>query len=281
VSLPLDVTLLVLGAALMHASWNAIVKSSPDKLLDTTLLAAGGGLMCLAALPFLPPPEPASWPWLAASVVLHFLYFIALIGAYQWGDLSHTYPLMRGVAPLLVALAGVVVLQETLTLPIWTGIALISVGIVGPMLAQHDLQHTPTRATLIALANAFLIASYTLVDGAGTRLSGDPVSYCVWLFMLDAIPITSLALVLRGRELLGYARSRWHWGLLGSALTIVSYGIVLWALTRAPVAAVAALRETSVVIATVIGTVLFKEKFGGWRIPGAVLVVGGITALRL
>ncbi len=278
--MPIDVTVLVLGAALMHASWNAIVKSSPDKLLDTAMLAVGGGLVGLAALPFLPLPEPASWPWLTASVVLHFLYFLALIGAYQWGDLSHTYPLMRGVAPLLVALAGVLVLQETLTLPIWAGIVLISIGIVGPMLVQHDLQNTSARATLSALANAFLIASYTLVDGVGTRLSGDPVSYCVWLFMLNAMPITALALALRGRALWGYARSRWHWGLVGSVLTIASYGIVLWAMTRAPVAAVAALRETSVVIATLIGTVLFKEKFAGWRIPGAILVLCGITALR-
>lgn len=265
----------------MHATWNAIVKSSESKLLDTASIAMGASLICLLTLPFFPMIERASWPWLAASVVLHFLYFTALIGAYRWGDLSHTYPLMRGLAPLLVALAGVAALSEHLTPAIWTGIGLISTGIIGPMLLQRHLRETPLRATLIAVANAFIIASYTLVDGVGTRLSGNAVSYCLWLFFLDGFPITALALAMRGREVWRYAGTRWKPCMIGAALTVASYGIVLWAMTRAPVAAVAALRETSVVIATVIGTMFLNEPLGRWRIPGAILVTGGVIALRL
>lgn len=279
--IPIDVTLLVLGAALMHASWNAIVKSSASKLLDTASIAIGASALCLLAVPFFPVPDRASWPWLAVSVALHFLYFTALIGAYRWGDLSHTYPLMRGLAPLLVALAGAVALNEDLTSAIWMGIGLISAGIVGPMLLQRDLQETPRRATLIALANAFIIAGYTLVDGVGARLSGNAVSYCLWLFLFDGFPIAALALAMRGKEAWRYAGTRWKPCTIGAALTVASYGIVLWAMTRAPVAAVAALRETSVVFATMIGTMFLREPFGRWRIPGAILVTGGVIALRL
>lgn len=274
-------TLLVLGAALMHASWNAIVKSSESKLLEIASIAIGASLMCLVALPFLPLPAPASWPWLGASVVLHFLYFTALVGAYRWGDLSHTYPLMRGLAPMLVALAGVAVLKEHLTSAIWSGIGLISVGVVAPMLLQRQRQDTTIRATLIAVANAFIIASYTLVDGVGARLSGNALSYCLWLFVLDGLPIAALALAMRGREVWRYAGARWKPCMIGAALTVASYGIVLWAMTRAPVAAVAALRETSVVIAALIGTTFLNEPFGRWRIPGAILVMSGVVALRL
>ena len=131
-SLPLDVTLLVLLAALMHASWNAIAKSAANKLLDITAMAVAGGAACALVLPFLPVPEREAWPWLAASLLLHFLYFMALVGAYNRADLSHAYPLMRGVAPLLVALFGVILLNDQLTVSMWAGVALISTGILLP-----------------------------------------------------------------------------------------------------------------------------------------------------
>jgi drug/metabolite transporter (DMT)-like permease len=280
-SLPLDVTLLVLLAALMHAAWNAIAKTATVTLLDIATMAVAAGALCALALPFVPFPERAAWPWLAASVVLHCLYFVALVGAYQSGALSHAYPLMRGLAPLLVALFGIALFDDRLTAAMWAGIALISGGVLLPFGVRGAAFGMPGRATLFALCNAVLIAGYTLVDGMGTRLSASPLAYCLWLFVFDAFPITLLALARHRGEVWAYMRRRRHAGVLGGALTIGSYGIVLWAMTRAPIAAVAALRETSVIFAAVIGCVVLREGFGAPRIAGALLVAGGIAALRL
>lgn len=280
-ALPLDVTLLVLLAALMHASWNAIAKSSTSKLLDITTMALAGGAICALALPFVPLPEPDVWPWLAASLLLHFLYFMALVGAYRWGDLSHAYPLMRGVAPLLVALLGVFLLDDRLTVSMWAGVLLISGGILVPFWLRPAGEGAHWKGTLFALANTVIIATYTLVDGFGTRLSSNPLSYCLWLFLLDPLPILALALARHRGGVWTYMQRRWLPCAIGGALTIAAYGIVLWAMTRAPIAAVAALRETSVIFAALIGSVLLREGFGALRIGGAVLVACGIAALRL
>ncbi len=280
-SLPLDVTLLVLMAALMHAAWNAIAKSGANKLLDITAMAVAGGAACALALPFLPVPEPAAWPWLAASLLLHFLYFMALVGAYDAADLSHAYPLMRGVAPLFVALFGVVLLDDHLTTAMWAGVALISTGILLPFWLRAGTQKNLLKSSSFALANAVVIAAYTLVDGLGTRLSANALSYCLWLFLLDPLPILAVALARHGGGVWRHLQRRWFVCALGGVLTVGAYGIVLWAMTRAPIAAVAALRETSVIFAAVIGSVFLHEGFGKARIAGAVLVVCGIAALRL
>jgi drug/metabolite transporter (DMT)-like permease len=280
-SLPLDVTLLVLLAALMHASWNAIAKTATVTLLEIATMALAAALTCALAIPFLPFPEPASWPWLAASVLLHFLYFMALVGAYDGGALSHAYPLMRGLAPMLTALCGFVLLDDRLTPAMWAGIALICGGVLLPFWMRRAAFGVPAKSTLFALGNAAIIASYTLVDGAGTRLSASPVAYCVWLFIFDALPITVFAFARHRGQVAVYMRVRWRAGILGGLLTVGSYGIVLWAMTRAPIAAVAALRETSVIFAAVIGSIVLREGFGAPRIAGAVLVGCGIAALRL
>ena len=278
-SLPADIVLLVLVAALLHAAWNAIVKSSTDKLLDAATLSIAAALICLVILPFLPIPEAASWPWLAASAVLHVCYFLTLAGTYHRGDLSHVYPLMRGTAPLLVAMFGVVLLDDRLSAGLWAGVVLISFGILVPVLWQPAA--VSGRGTLIALGNAVIIACYTLIDGIGTRVSGNAVTYCLWIFVLDVIPIVVVALALRQRKVWEYAMRRWKPCTAGALCLLLSYGIVLWAMTRAPIAAVAALRETSVIFAAVIGSVLLKEQMGRLRIAGAVVVACGIAALRL
>ena len=279
VNLPWHVTLLVLCAALMHAAWNAIVKSSANKLLDTVTLSMAAGLISLLLLPFLPPPAREAWPWLTASVVLHVFYFLTLAAAYRWGDLSHAYPLMRGTAPMLVALIGIFLLDDRLTAGMWGGIALISAGVLMPVLWRPHA--VSKRATLIAFGNAIIIAGYSLVDGFGTRASGQPVSYCLWIFVLDVLPILLVAIAIHRREVWRYTLRRWWPCAAGAVCTLASYGIVLWAMTRAPIAAVAALRETSVVFAAIIGVVLLKEQLGRLRIAGAVLVACGIVALRL
>lgn len=265
----------------MHAAWNAIAKAGPVTLLDIATMAVAAAALCAVVLPFLPFPERASWPWLAASVLLHFLYFVALVGAYQWGDFSHAYPLMRGLAPLLVALFGIVLFDDQLTAAMWAGVVLISSGVLLPFWLRPAAFRVPAKGTLFALSNALIIAAYTLVDGMGTRLSANPVSYCLWLFLFDAFPIMALALARHGNGVWDYMRQRWQPGVLGGALTLGSYGIVLWAMTHAPIAAVAALRETSVIFAALIGCMVLREGFGAPRIAGAVLIAGGIVALRL
>lgn len=279
----------VLFGALLHASWNALVKSGSDKALDTALihiLACGVGAALVLAVG---PPRPQALPWIAASLVIHIGYYVALAGAYRHGDLGMTYPIMRGSGPLLVTLAlglsGGAIIDESVSLATWLGVAGISGGVLLVGLSPSAPGGDHRRALQYALLNACIIAAYTIVDGIGVRTSGNALQYIALLTMLDGIPY--FLLVMHGRGKAGrpaawaHMRKRWPIALLGTLASIGSYGIALWAMTRAPVAAVAALRETSVLFAVLLGTVLLKEHFGLRRAAGTLLVVGGVMALRL
>lgn len=276
---PLHVFLFVLLAALLHASWNAIIKSSGNAALDTVALTIAAALLACLILPLTEAPAAASWPWLAASVALHVCYFLMLGAVYRLGDLSHVYPLMRGIAPLLVALTGAVWLGESLSVAVWSGIALICVGILLPVV-RHP-QVLAERATPLALVIAGVTASYTLVDGYGTRASGSSLGYCLWMFVLEAPPIVFAAWLSQRGRVWTYCLQRWRFAATGAVCVVGSYSIALWAMTEAPIAAVAALRETSVLFAAVIGCTLLKEKLGVWRVTGAAIIAGGMAMLRL
>src|SRR5687768_639864 len=278
--MPLEVTLAVLGAALAHATWNAMIKSSRDVLLDMTLVVFFAGLLTAPFMLAVPLPPTAAWPYIAASMALHLVYYIALVGAYRAGDLSHGYPIMRGVAPLIVSVCALAWLGEAPTPTVWTGILLICGGVLS--LGFVGFRWAESRVSLgWALANAVIIAAYTLVDAAGVRASGRAEVYVVWLFTLDALPFTVLIFVLKKEQLLPYVRRFWLRGLVGGVLSAGAYGVVLWAVTRAPVAAVAALRETSVIFAALIGAWLLKEGHIARRIAGAVTVAAGVIALKI
>jgi len=281
VELTLGVTLAVLGAGLLHASWNALLKSSGggDPLLDTATVVAGSTVCSLVALPFVPVPLAAAWPMAFASAIIHFGYYITLAHAYRTGDLSFAYPLMRGTAPLLVALLGMLFLRELPSLQVALGVALISGGIFAIAFAQRH--HHPRAAVYWALTNAAIIAVYTLVDGAGARASGSALGYVLWLTFVEGVAFLAWIRWRRGDASVRYIRVQWRRGLLGGFCSVAAYGIVLWAMTRAPVAAVAALRETSVLFAAIIGTMLLKEGFGLARLAGAASVVAGVAALKL
>jgi phosphonate utilization associated putative membrane protein len=235
----------------------------------------------------LPPRE--AWPFLAASLTIHVAYYITLNGAYQHGDLGTTYPIMRGSAPMLVALGSSTVLGESLTLAAWMGVAAVTLGVlmVGLSRPAQALHHH--RAIGFALANAVVIAAYTFVDGSGVRVTvaggHTAASYVVLLFVLDGIPYPALVFAQRSAEgrraIAAYARKRWPLATLGGLASLGSYGIALWAMTRAPVAAVSALRETSVLFATALSVLVLKERFGLQRASGAVVIVAGVVALRL
>ena len=278
--LTLGVTAAVLAAALGHATWNAMIKSSGDVLLDMTLVVFFAGVATLPFLPLVEAPGRAVWPYIAASMTIHIAYYVALVGAYRAGDLSHGYPLMRGIAPLLTSLCAIWWLGEAPRPLVWVGIVLICGGVLSLGLAGFHWR-TSRVSTLWALANAVIIATYTLVDAAGVRAAGRPDTYVVWLFVLDAIPFPLVVLALRKNELLAYGRRYWLRGLFGGALSAAAYGVVLWAMTRAPVAAVAALRETSVIFAALIGAWLLKEGHIARRVAGAITVAAGVVVLRI
>lgn len=276
----LGVTLAVLGAGFLHALWNALLKAAAgEPMLDTALIVAGSSVVCLPLLPFVDLPDRGALPYAATSVALHFGYYVALAGAYRRGDLSFAYPLMRGVAPLIVTILGIVFLREHPSLATLAGIALISAGII--VIAWFASGHHTPAAAGWALTNAAIIALYTLVDGAGARASGNAWRYVIWLIFFEGVPFIAYILATRGRPAARYLRLRWRRGIAGGAASLAAYGIVLWAMTRAPVAVVAALREVSVLFAGMIGAFYLKESFGWRRLAGAASVVLGIAALRL
>ena len=283
------VVLAVLLGAALHAGWNALVKSSGDKPLDTALVHLMGALVAVPLLVIVGLPGPAGLPYIAASLVIHIGYYIALAGAYQHGDLGLTYPIMRGFAPLLVALGSGSLIGEVPSPAAWAGVIGITTGVALVGLARPGEALHHRKALMFAFANAGIIAVYTVVDGLGVRAEvatgGSALRYVMLLFVLDGIAYPLLVWLRRGPEgrahILAYARQRWPLAAVGGSASIGSYAIALWAMTRAPVASVAALRETSVLFAAVLGTVLLKEKFGLQRAIGTAVIVAGVMALRL
>jgi drug/metabolite transporter (DMT)-like permease len=276
VEIPLPVALAVLGAALLHAAWNALLKSGADKQLDAIGLAFGSGAVALAAAPFLGAPARESWPWIAASAAVHIAYFWLLAGAYRWGDLSFSYPIMRGGGPLIVTVAGVAMFGEVLPWAETLGVVCISAGILA--FATHP-SHDPQalrKSLAFALGNAGVIAAYTLIDAQGARLSGAPVAYTLWFFVVNGVVITTVGMLQRGREVRRHFLRRWGTTFGGGALAVGAYGIALWAMTLAPVALVAVLSETSVVFAAVLGAVFLKEPFTPRRLAATLAPYSGL-----
>ncbi|MBC7436338.1 MAG: EamA family transporter [Bdellovibrionales bacterium] len=265
---------------MLHASWNALVKSSEDKAMDTALIHVLGSVVAIPLVMVVGFPPPAAWPYIAVSLTVHIGYYIALTEAYRDGDLGLTYPLMRGVAPLLVALSAAFTLGEVLTPLAWAGVLGITCGVLVLGLSRHATDSP--RAVAFALCNAVVIAIYTVVDGLGVRISGNTAQYVATLFLLDGWPFGLIVLARRGRAVAWpYARRRWPVALAGALASFGSYGIALWAMTRAPVASVAALRETSVLFAALLGAWFLKEAFTPRRMVGVFTIVAGVMALRL
>ena len=270
----------VLFGALLHAGWNALVKSSTDKALDTALIHLLGSVVAVPLVLMVGLPPGSAWPWLTASLVIHVAYYSALAGAYQHGDLGLTYPLMRGTAPVLVALSATVTLGETLSPLSWVGVLAVSAGVLTLGLSKQAF--AAPKAVRFALVNAVIIAIYTVVDALGVRASGHALQYVATLFMLDGWPFALIVFLRRrGDGVLPYARKRWPIALVGAVASLGSYGIALWAMTQAPVATVAALRETAVLFAVLIGAWFLKETFTPRRLVGTCVIVAGVMALRM
>jgi drug/metabolite transporter (DMT)-like permease len=269
--------IVLIGAAL-HAVWNALIKGTGDTGITTALVVLGAGLVAVVVLPFLPPIDAASWPFLLTSTMLQTLYFALVAAAYSATSMSIAYPLMRGLAPMIVAGVGTVAIGEHPTALGWLSIALISAGVVS--LAFRG-RIADGRGIALALCNAVVIAGYTLVDGIGVRLSGAPPAYTLSLSLLTAVPFTAWMLLRRRAAFVEAVRSRWHLGLIGGIATVSSYGLALWAMTEAPVALVSALRETSIVFGTLIAYVVLRERIDLPRLVSTAVIVLGAIILRL
>lgn len=279
--LPVDVVTAVLLGALLHATWNALVHAASDKFFDTVLVVGGAGALTACWLPFAPAPAVESWPYLAASVLIHVGYFTFVAFCYRNAELSFAYPLMRGSAPALSAVAVALLLHESPSPGGWVGVLLVSCGVI---LLAGDASHSGSfrlAPTALALGNAGVIVMYTLVDGVGARLSGHAFSYTGWMFLLTAVPLLVALFARRGRSAAGRVRLNLARGLIGGACTLGSYGLALWAMTRAPIALVAALRETSVVFAMLIATGFLREQISGLRYLSVLVVSAGAIAIKV
>ena len=276
----------VLLGALLHAAWNALVKSSTDKSLDTALIHALGAVLAIPVIAYVGWPQAAAWPFIAASTVLHLAYYATLANAYRYGDLGLTYPIMRGCAPLFVALGSQALIGESLSTTAWAGIVVVCVGVlVLGLSGSAGSAQDKRQAVGFALLNALIIAAYTVIDGLGVRASGSTLAYLGVLFLLDGWPYAALVLWRRNaaqrRDAYVYMRRRWPVALVGTLASLGSYGIALWAMTQAPVAVVAALRETSVLFAVLLGAALLHERWGWKKMVGAAGIVCGVWLLRL
>lgn len=277
----LDVMAIVLFAAALHAAWNALVRASSDKFQDTVAIVLGAAVWTAFLLPLAPLPAIQSWPYLAASVVIHVGYFALVAVSYRSGELSFAYPLMRGSAPALTAVAGVLLIHESPAPGGWAGVFLISFGVL--VLAGDALRCGTYRSSsaVFALLNAVVITVYTLVDGQGARLSGHAFSYTGWMFLLTAPLLLGIAAANQGLGVFRRIASGWRKSLLGGACTLASYALALWAMTQAPIALVAALRETSVVFAALIAATFLKEPVTRVRYVSILAVCAGAAAIKI
>lgn len=272
--------LLVLCGALLHASWNIIVKGGGNKLFETAMNALGGGLGAALILPFLPLPDRACWGLLALSCCFHLIYYACIAAAYKVADLSLGYPIMRGTAPALTAL---VLCAAGAPLPPvgWAGILLICSGILTLAIQQKINHKGNLKGVLYSLRASFAIMAYTLADGYGARLAGNSVSYTCWIFFLNIFPIHIWVLSKYGKEYLDYFKQRGKIGISGGLCGLGSYGIAIWAMTIAPIALVAALRETSVIFGMIMAVIFLGEKLTLLRVLAILLVAVGAMLARL
>ncbi len=272
----------VLFAAAFHAGWNAAVKKGLDPLAGTVAISIGAALVSAPLLPLVGLPAAAAWPWVVASVLIHLVYFAALIESYRAGDMGQVYPIARGSAPLLTACLSALLVGEHIGPIAWAGILLLAGGVVLMSLrGGRELARFDRRAVAFALFTAITICAYSLTDGIGARLAGNALAYSLVLFLGIGPVMLAYALVRSGPAVIPAMRAAWGTGLAGGALQLGSYAIAIWAMTVAPIAIVAALRETSVLFGALIAVVVLREPLRAVRIAAAVVIVVGLALIRL
>lgn len=270
----------VLGAALLHAGWNAVIKTGGNKQTTMMVFTVWQAAIGLCILIWLPLPKPDVWLWLVASGIIHAVYQLFLAYAYEQGDLSRVYPISRGSAPLMVLIFSAVFLADPIAPYEYIGIAVLGVGIF--LMAGGALASGESRRLIpYALGAAVATATYTVVDGIGARISGNVLAFVAWLLFLSGFLYVPAVIFLKGKQVARAPWSIWRRGIIPAAVSLVAYGTVVWAMTQAPIALVAALRETSILFAVLIGWLVFGEKLGGLKALAAVLIVAGVALTRL
>lgn len=268
--------ILVLLAALLHASWNIIVKGGSNKLFETAINALGGGIAAICLSPYISLPQQQCWILLLASCICHLLYYFCIAITYKYTDLSLGYAVMRGTAPIITALT-LSIFGIALNPAAWVGILFLCLGIF-ILGFQHRHAHNNLQGLLFALCTSLIIASYTITDGFGARLAGDSLNYTCWLFFLNIFPIQVYALTKYRNDYLVYLKKRLLIGIVGGFCSFISYGIAIWAMTRAPIALIGALRETSVIFGMILAVIFLHEKLTFKRIIAIIFVcIGAIT----
>ena len=274
----IEFILLASLAAFLHAGWNALVKTASDRLLVLSAVSlmqsATGAILIL----FVPPPEPSSWPLIGLSTLFHYFYFVFLYHAYRFGDLSQIYPLARGLAPVLVAVGAAIFANEILSLLSLLGVIIASLGIASIAFLYESSLRKNAPALLFAAGTGMIIAGYTVADGIGVRLSGSTFGYIAWLFFLE-FPVVLFVLYRRWGRLMVSWRLEWKQFVGTGISSVAAYGIVIYAVAYAPIAAISALRETSVIMAALMGTLVLGERPWEQRVAAAVLVAGGVSLI--
>ena len=270
----------VLGAALLHATWNALIKTGANKQTSMLIMTVWQGIIGLSIVVWLPIPQASVWPWLIGSGVVHMFYQLFLAYAYEQGDLSRVYPLARGAAPMIVLLVSFFAMSDHITTAEVSGIAVLGLGIL--LMARGVFTSGESRRLVpFALGSAVATAAYTIVDGIGARIEGDAVAYVGWLLLMSGIFYVPAILVLKGRSIASASRTVWAQGALPAAASLAAYSIAVWAMTQAPIALVAALRETSILFAVLIGWWVFGERMDKQKCLAAILIVAGVVLTRL
>ncbi len=267
---------LVLCAAVLHASWNAMLRGRADQLWSVTVMSFAATAVAIPAVLLLPLPAPASWPYLGLSSLLQVAYTAFLVFAYRHADLGQVYPMVRGAVPLLVTLGAAVFAGERLSAPAVSGIALVSLGIMSLALGKGRAQ---PKAVAAALANSLIIATYTVTDGIGARLSGNSFAYVTWIFVLYGILMPAAFLAVRRKLIVRWSAPETRTALVAGVVQLVTYGTVIWALTLAPIGPVSALRETSIVFAALIGRIFLSEPLTARRLGACLVIAAGAACL--
>ncbi len=276
--MPVSVMALVLVAALFHAIWNGLIKGGKDPLMESMLLCVAWMAICVILIPALPFPDSKSWPYIVAAVIIHVCYFLLLSKSYSMGDFGAVYPVVRGLPPLIVMLVSVLFINEPLSFQGASGAVLIGAGVLALEIGNECRS---IKLLFFAFATALMIAAYTVVDGLGARVSGHSTSFFVWFTLLQSIIYIGIVFKRRGsRECVEHIRAKWKHGLLGGLMSFSAYAVVLWAMTKAPIPYVSALRETSVLFASVVAVVFLGEPVRKSRLVSAALIFAGILILK-
>ncbi len=272
----------MLAAAAFHAGWNAMLKLNLPPIVAISLVSVGSAIVVLPALPFVGIPEPSAWPYIFGSLAIHLVYYTALGEAYRSGDLGLVYPIARGAAPLLTAVGATLLVGQQLGSTGWIGVAVLAAGVLVLSMRGGNTGAAPNFHSIgFALLTAATISTYTLIDAVGAKSAGSPHAYAAWLFLIDGCMMTAFGLWRFPAAFTGALRSNLTLVLVGGGMAAAAYWTTIWAMTVAPIALVAALRETSVLMAALIGVVFLREPVLPARLLAAGMVVAGIMLIRL